>query len=137
VKAAARYVFDSFALLAYLEDESGADEVQEILAAAQANRAAVWMCAINLGEALYITEREVSLEAAQVVLALVDQLPVEVVDPQRALTLSAAHIKAHHVISYADAFAVALAQEVDGNVVTGDREFEAVERLVPIKWVGA
>jgi len=136
VKAAGRFVLDSFALLAYLEDESGADEVQEILAAAQARRAQVWMCSINLGEVLYITEREASLEAAQAVLALVDQLPIVVVGPEHPLTLSAAHIKAQHAISYADAFAVALAQELDGHVVTGDPEFRAVERLVPIKWVG-
>ena len=136
MKGAGRYVLDSFALLAYLEDESGADEVQEILAAAQASRAEVWICSINLGEVVYITEREASLEAAQAVLALVDQLPIVVVDPGRSLTLSAAHIKAQHAISYADAVAMALAQELDGHVVTGDPEFEAVVGLVPVKWIG-
>ncbi|MEE9133579.1 MAG: type II toxin-antitoxin system VapC family toxin [Gemmatimonadota bacterium] len=104
----ARYVLDSFALLAYLEDERGAEEVEEILSAADEGRARVWMCAINLGEVLYVTEREESLEAAQRVVAIVDQLPIEVVDPERALTFTAAHVKAHHSISYADAFAVAL-----------------------------
>jgi len=49
--------------------------------------------------------------------------------------LAAAHVKAHHPISYADAFAVALAQEMDASVVTGDPEFECVEELIPVVWL--
>ena len=48
-----------------------------------------------------------------------------------------AHIKAHYPVSYADAFAVALAQEMDGPVVTGDPEFKRVEDegLISVVWL--
>lgn len=129
------YVLDSFALLAYLGDEAGAGTVQAILAEAEKRRVEVWMCILNIGEVLYITERARSLEAAQRVAALIDQLPIQVVEADRSLTYSAAHVKAHHSLSYADAFAVALAREVGATVVTGDREFRQVDTLVPVWWI--
>lgn len=49
--------------------------------------------------------------------------------------LEAARIKALHPLSYADAFAVATAARFGATVVTGDREFEAVEGIVPIEWL--
>lgn len=52
---AKRYVLDSFALLAYLQDEPGARIVQEVLADENAE---ISLCTMNLGEAYYITHRE-------------------------------------------------------------------------------
>jgi PIN domain nuclease of toxin-antitoxin system len=52
------YVLDSFALLAYLEGERGRPRVRELLAGAEAGVHAIFLSLINLGEVLYITERE-------------------------------------------------------------------------------
>lgn len=49
--------------------------------------------------------------------------------------LAAAHIKANYAVSYADAFAIALAQELKATVVTGDPEFGGVEKMVDILWL--
>lgn len=76
---AGRYVLDSFALLAYLENEAGADRVTALLAAVQQGEAAVWMSIVNYGEVVYITQREQGLFAAQRVIAALDQLPMVVV----------------------------------------------------------
>ncbi len=133
----ASLVLDSFALLAYLGDEPGAGTVEAVLRRAAAGRARVSMCAINLGEALYVTEGERGLEAARKVVGAVAQLPIEVVDPDRALTFAAAHIKAQHPLAYADAFAVALASRTGGSVVTGDPEFQNVEKLVRVRWLSS
>lgn len=131
----ARYVLDSYALLAYLKDEKGAEQVQQLLAEAERRRAQAVISVVNLGEVLYIVERHRGLEEAQRTAGLVEQLPIEVSDVGRAQTFRAAHVKARHSISYADAFAVALAQEVGATVVTGDAEFALVEHLVPVKWI--
>ncbi|MBN2449526.1 MAG: type II toxin-antitoxin system VapC family toxin [Lentisphaeria bacterium] len=130
-----RYILDSFAFLAYLQDEPGAAEVERLLAAAARGEAEVAMSVVNLGEAAYITEREQSLEAAQGMLAAFDQLSIRLVDADRALALDAAHVKAHQRLSYADAFVVALARCLDAVVVTGDPEFGQVEQLVPVHWL--
>ena len=47
--------------------------------------------------------------------------------------LSAAHIKTHHVISYADAFVVATAIQENGIVVTANPEFQSVETVVQVE----
>ena len=130
-----RYVLDSFAVLAYLEDEAGADQVNALLEAARQGQASIWMSIVNYGEVIYITEREQGLFAAQRAIAAMDQLPMTVVDADRKLTLAAAKIKAQHGISYADAFAVALTQARQATVLTGDPEFRKVETLVAIDWL--
>ncbi len=131
------YVLDSFALLAYLEGESRTARVQFLLKGALNGKNNLYVSLINLGEVLYIVERENGLVAAQQTLAALDQLPLQFVPVSRATVLAAAHIKARHSLSYADAIAVVTAQDYNGTVVTGDPEFQQVvdAGLVTIEWL--
>lgn len=131
------YALDSFALLAYLEGEAGRPRVRELLADAEAGAHAIYLSLVNLGEVLYITERERSLFLAQRALAAIDQLPLQIVAVSRATVLAAAHIKARYPISYADAFAVVTAQDHHGLLVTGDPELRSVadDGLVTVEWL--
>ena len=110
--------------------------VEAILRDATHQRCRVAMSVINLGEVLYITEREVGLAQAQEALAALEQLPIDILPATRERVLAAAHIKANFRLAYADAFAVAGAQELGGIVLTGDPEFEEVEQLVGVEWLG-
>ncbi|MGH9321196.1 MAG: type II toxin-antitoxin system VapC family toxin, partial [Vicinamibacteria bacterium] len=87
------------------------------------------------GEVLYIVEREQGLKAAHRAAAIIDQLPLTVMEPGRERTFAAAHVKARFPLSYADAFAVALAQELEARVVTGDPEFKKVASMVTVHWI--
>jgi predicted nucleic acid-binding protein len=129
------YVLDSFAMLAYLEDEPGAERVKAVLQAAVQQATQVHLSQINLGEVLYITERERGLAAAQKVLAAIEQLPVELLSVTKDRILDAAHIKAHCSVAYADAFTIAAAKELRGVILTGDPEYSAVKELVDIVWL--
>ena len=129
------HVLDSFALLAYLEDEAGAERVEALLEQAREESIWLWMSIVNLGEVLYITERERGLPHSRKTLAVVEQLPLKIVDADRSSTLAAAHVKACFAVSYADAFAIALAQLKNACVVTGDPEFRQVESLVSVEWL--
>jgi ribonuclease VapC len=133
----AAYVLDSFALLAYLEGEAGMARVRSVLGGAEARRHVVYLSLINLGEVLYITERERGLVDARRTLGAIDQLPLEIVGVSRATVLAAAHIKARYPISYADAFAVVAARDHGGVVMTGDRGFEplAAAGVVAVTWL--
>jgi len=122
-------------MLAFLDGEQGTARVHAVLQSAQQGRAQVCMSVINLGEVLYIVERERGLPLAQQVLAAIEQLPITLLEATRERVLAAAHLKACHRISYADAFAVAAAQELPGSVLTGDPEFAAVEKLVRVEWL--
>ena len=129
------FILDSFALLAFLQGEAGMGRVQEALEAAQKNRAQVMMCIINLGEVLYIIEREKGLAKAHETLSVIQQLPIEIISVDDQTVLAAAHIKANHALSYADAFAVVCAQNIGGTVLTGDKEFDSVASLLAIEWL--
>lgn len=133
----AAYVLDSFALLAYLEGEAGMGRVRSVLEGAAARRHTVSLSLINLGEALYITERERGLVAARRTLGAVDQLPLEIVPVSRATVLAAAHVKARFPISYADAFAVVTARDSGGVLMTGDPEFRPLTEagVVAVEWL--
>jgi ribonuclease VapC len=130
-----RYVLDSFALLAFFADEPGRQPVTSVLRDAEAQEADVYLSTVNYGEFAYIAERRRGVQSTRAAIAAVDQLPIMLVAADRALALSAAHIKAQYPVSYADAFAIALAQEVEGTLLTGDPEFRAVEYLVTIQWL--
>ncbi len=66
---ASAYVLDSFAVLAYFEGEPGMARVRTLLTEATKGALALHLSVINLGEILYIIEREQGLAAAQRALA--------------------------------------------------------------------
>jgi predicted nucleic acid-binding protein len=131
------YVLDSYAILAYLENETGSERVKELLENAKALKTKLYLCVVNLGEVLYIVERERGLTKAQETLARLNELPVEVVDAGRSLTLTAAHLKAGSPVAYADCFAGALALSKNALLVTGDPEFKKIkaDTAIQIEWL--
>jgi predicted nucleic acid-binding protein len=130
------YLLDGYALLAYLNDEQGGKRVLEVLTLAKGRKCRLLMSWINLGEVLYITERARGMAAAQAVQALVESLPLEILEVSRDIILDAAHIKSRHALSYADAFAVASAIRENATVLTNDPEYKTVEDLVKVEWLG-
>lgn len=129
------YVLDSYAVLAYLQNEKGADTVAGLLEKASRKEAGVFLCTVNLGEVAYITQRKGGRKIRDLTLSAIDLLPVKTVDADRKTVLEAAEIKAGHALSFADCFALALARRLEATVVTGDPEFEKVGELAPILWL--
>ena len=95
------------------------------------------MSIINMGEVLYIVERERGLSKAQETLARIDELPVTITDIDRSCTITAAHIKAQCPMAFADCFTAALAVLKKATIVTGDPEFSRLEAasVVDITWL--
>ena len=128
-------VLDSYALLAYLRDEAGADAVQALLEKASRKDAPLLMTEVNYAEVKYITLRKDGEEAWKKVAASLDSLPVAFLPATHALADAAADFKAGHRISLADAFAAALAKERKSELVTGDPELKALEKEIKIHWL--
>jgi len=129
------YVLDSYALLAYLGGETGMRRVKEVLKEATQGNCEVLHSIINLGEVLYITERELGIASAHAALAAVEQLPIQILPATKEVVLAAAHVKANFRVAYADAFAIVSAQEFTATLLTGDPEFEQVKDIVKIEWL--
>lgn len=130
-------VLDSWALIAFFEDEPAADEVEKLLQQAADEKHRLLMSVVNWGEVYYSTMRAVSQEAAEQKAQDIAALPIDIIGVSEDLALArqAAIFKATHPMSYADCFAAALAKQKNADLVTGDPEFEAVENDVKIHWL--
>lgn len=128
-------VLDSWAVMAYLEDEPAAERVADIIADAVEEGTPLEMTVVNLGEVWYIIAREASEEEAERSIVDLKRLGIKIVDADWPLTREAAGFKSKHKMSYADSFAAALAKQRKAHLVTGDPEFAQVEREVQIIWL--
>ncbi len=130
-----QYVLDSYALLAYAENEKGGDQVSEILKMSLDKRAIVFLSVINWGEMYYIALREGGESVAEAYRHTFESYPITIMDATKELTLLAAHFKAFNKLSYADAFAAALTKTKKATLITGDPEFKSLEGDLDIKWI--
>ncbi len=128
-------VLDSWAIMAYLEDEPAGERVAEIIADAHDNEIQLRMTVINAGEIWYIIARRVNQTEADQTIQLLTQIGIEFVDADWALTKVAAGFKTRGNISYADCFAAALAKQQKAHLVTGDSEFRQLETEISIAWL--
>jgi len=123
--------------MAYIRDEPGGLRVKELIRAAEQGKMHLYLSIINYGEVLYSVERRWGKVELQRVISTLDSLPIEIMPIDRPLVVAAAHVKARYPLSYADAFAVALAQRLGATIITGDPEFRVVKGLVRIEWLPA
>ena len=129
------YVLDSFAIISYARGENGAMKVFELLNKALLGEIELFLCVINWGEIYYITLRMQGKENAELLRATIARYPITIIEANKELTLKAANYKAFHKISYADAFAAALAKDKKAVLVTGDKEFKSLEKEIKINWI--
>jgi predicted nucleic acid-binding protein len=128
-------VLDSWALLCYLEEESGCEKIIRLLDKAAELSEPLLMSVINWGEVYYQVARRYGEPRAQEIERLIQSFPVAVIDADRELTREAARLKASKRLAYADCFAAALARSKNAQLYTGDPEFKAVEKEVKVVWL--
>lgn len=132
------YVLDSFALIGFLENEKFAFRVERLLKQARKGEILVYLHALHLGEVCYITLREQSRNMADLAYTRIRSFPVKYIDIiDDELLQKAAWLKANYSISYADAFAAALAIIHKSSLLTGDPEFKKLEKkeAISIDWL--
>jgi ribonuclease VapC len=129
------YVLDSYALLSYCEGEPGAREVAGFFKKALSRKIKLSLCVVNWGEMYYIALREGGVEVAEKYRFTLDQYPVKIINADLTVTLQAAHYKGSYKISYADAYAAALAKLKRATLITGDPDFSELENEIRIHWL--
>jgi len=131
---------DAFAVLAWLQDEPGANQVEDQLnQATEQERYTCYMSTINLGEVYYRLLRAKGVEEAEAFWQDVRKrsLPIALVEPTRNRVREAARLKGRFAIAYADAFAAQVAAEKGVSLMTGDKELALLEKegLISIVWL--
>lgn len=125
---------DAFALMAWLQNEPGAGQIEAYLQQAQAEKEQkCFVSLLNLGEVYYQLYRKKGVGKADSFWdeALRGVIPLSVVEVTRKRILEASRLKAHYPIALADAFAIQLALEMQAPLITGDPEIEAPEKSEP------
>ena len=121
-----RLVLDSNALYRYLRKQPGAGIVRNLLSEARARGDKLQMSSVNWGEVYYTIAREVGYREADRIADDVEQLPLEIVAPDKREAESAGRLKVGYGLPYADCFAAAHAGKT-GVVVTADvKDFKKV-----------
>ncbi|AKX93023.1 PIN domain protein [Moorella thermoacetica] len=133
---AGKFVLDTYALLALLEEEPGAQIIADIISD---DNNMSFLSLINLGEAYYMLLRKKGEKAAaELVETIFADEGITLIECPWTRIKEAARIKAGGGLSYADSFVVSLAQELQAPIITGDPE---IRKLAPklgfeVIWIG-
>jgi len=128
-------VLDSWAVLAYLEDEGSGQKVADLIADAHEHGIPLFMSVVNAGEVWYILAREVSETEADKGVDGLRKLGIEFIGVDWKLSRQAGAYKSKNRMSYADCFAAALAKQRKLEIYTGDPEFKAMESELKVVWL--
>jgi predicted nucleic acid-binding protein len=133
-----RYVLDSWAFLAWLQDEpAAASQVQSLIEQGERDECKLFASIINIGEVYYLLVKRLGEQKALEFRNTIFKMPVKIVSATDEEVWQAVNFKKAFPISYADGFAASAALTVDAAIVTGDSEFLAMGKSGPsIFWVG-
>jgi len=129
------FVLDSFAVLAHFQAEPGGAKVLELFTRAVQGEVLLAMSLVNVGEIAYLASREGGKKKAQQLLDDLRGFPIRFYEATEERIFAAAWLKADFPISYADAFAASLAQELKATLVTGDPEFKRLKNNPTLLWL--
>ncbi len=126
------YLLDTSAIVAFTDQEEGADEVERLLDAARKNECRLETCAVSLMELYYVALQEKGEDEATKLIALVKSWPVTWIYPDERTLLQAGKIKAAYRLSVADALIAAVAKLRQATLVHKDPELAALATEVAL-----
>jgi predicted nucleic acid-binding protein len=131
-----RYVLDACALIAYINDEDGSDDVDKLLSAALSGDIELKMGKINLLEVYYGIFRVFGIEQAENMFNEIRSQPIQIIsDIPDGVFREAGRLKATYKISLADALVLGFTSSSGDTLVTADHhEMDTVERNESIKF---
>lgn len=129
-------ILDSYALLCLFDKKRKAekDAVTKHLEDADRGKLKLYISKINEGEVFYKLYKYLGEEIATGFRADLKRgmFPIHVVPVNDKRVDEASAIKAKYPVSYADAFCIELARDMNLPIVTGDPEFSSVRNLVKL-----
>lgn len=131
-------LLNAWAVLAWLRGEGeAAGQMRRLLLSARRGTLQLIISVVNLGEVYYRIAKVSDESNARRILDRFRLTPVVIVPVENQLVFQAASLKARFPISYADAFAAALAIQRGARLIPGDADFQPLEvaRLLKIQWL--
>lgn len=130
------FILDSYALLCFFDKKRKAEKeaVTKYLEDAEKGRIKLYLSKMNEGEVFYKLYKYLGGHIAAGFREDLKQglFPLHVVSVNNKRAEEASVIKAHYPVSYADAFCIELAKDMNLPIITDDPEFETVKNIVKV-----
>jgi len=126
------YVLDACALIAFFNEEEGADIVENVLL----HHDLCLMSIINVYEVCYDAAKIAGVDEGIKIYDEIQQMPIKIIKViGKELLKEAMYFKANYKISVADSFALGLAKVNQAALVSGDHhEFDIIEKAGELKF---
>ena len=122
-------------MLLWIQNEPGAQIIEDLFIQARKGQVGLIVSEINLGEVYYKCIRRVGKIRAIEIMEQIALLPMEIVPASWDIIIRASELKAEIPIAYADCFAIATALLKNASIITGDPEFTKASHLVEVEWL--
>ena len=126
-------VLDTSALFTLIEDEAGVEEIAALVEEALAEHIQLYLPVIAKIELFYISVQEQGEAIAKERMALMDDLPVHLVDVTEDLVETIGQLKAQYSISFADSCIAGVAESLEAELVHKDPEYEQVKDRITLR----
>jgi predicted nucleic acid-binding protein len=123
-----RYLLDTSALIAYLNNENGSDGVAQC-------RTEAAIPFIALSELYYVIWTKKNRMEADFIYGVVQSWKLPILLPNERVILSAGRFKGQYHLGIADSYIAAFAFERQLLLVTKDKDFRTVENEITVHWV--
>ena len=133
-----RYVLDSWAFLAWLQDEpAAASQVQSLIEQGERDECKLFASIINVGEVYCLLVKRLGEPEAMEFRNTIFKMPIKIISATDEEVWQAMNLRKAFPISYSDGFAASAALTVDAAIVTGSGKLLAMGNSgPPIFWVG-
>lgn len=130
------FVFDSSALLRFVDKEAGSERVRAVLRTCAEGESVACISSIQWGEVAGKLRRRSGALEQERILTILMGLHIRIVSATAERAVRAAEIKVDRKLAYADAFALELAMDSpDHMLVTADYDFKDVADLARIEFL--
>jgi predicted nucleic acid-binding protein len=115
------YCLDACALITFIDNEIGADIVENIIDMAVSGDAKIYMSAVNLAEVIYIFRKVMTDEQMAELWQDIQELPITVIrEITDSIISEAANLKFRNHMSHADSLGLATSKDIGAAFITSD-----------------
>ncbi len=125
-----KYVLDTSAILAFIENEEGAEEIENLLIGVIDGTNELFISTVTCIEVYYISIQEQGKEVADNRIGLIESLPLTEKPLNHELIIMSGEIKAAKTMSFADSCIAGLAKFIKAILVHKDPEYEQIENEI-------
>jgi predicted nucleic acid-binding protein len=132
------HVLDASAVLRYLDEEAGADRIQELLTAFSQGKTRIVLSAVQWGEIACVLVQRYDRARYEYIMSGLNGLGLTIEPATAERAVRAGLVKANTKIAYADAFCVEAASDSPQHtLVTADFGFRSAAHMVNIEFLPA